>query len=194
MIVTVFLILGAIATLATLGWLAWIIVGVRLTKPTVRLEFEKTIGRENRPLLQVSFFNDPLSGWLAELLGVRRRNIEEFTMFAAIASADGAFACEIEPALHDRQSSHDIAHPLPASPFGLYAPIATYTDQGAIVIDSNTQTVTVLPPDTYECRILIHADEVDVRVMAHRFIVGAESTLFEWIGDAYNVGRRKALR
>lgn len=185
----VFIILGGIATIATLAWVAWIVLGVLFTKPRVRLEFGRRRGREG-PMLTVDFFNDPLSQWPFSFLNIKRQDIDGFSILAGLYDMKDCLICAIDTALHDRQNHHDFVFPLPASPFSLFWAPVSFDEFGPSVMDV-TGVQYYLEPGTYKLQILLHADEVDVRTVAQRFVAGIDEPVFQWIGKPYGIRPRR---
>lgn len=164
-------------------WLARRII----TKPRVRLALDTTHTNGERHLM-CHFFNDPLSTWPFGWLNIKKQNIDEFTTMNSIVSLDTGQGWEVNAVLHDRHGVHVDAPPLPASTFGVYCAVVSCDDIGASLYEENTGTRIYLYPGAYELQVLIHADEVDVRVMAMRFAVGVPgSGIFEWIAQPYRV-------
>lgn len=180
----VFIILATIATLITLAWVGWAMIGALVTKPRVRLAFTRAQGKSG-PVLQCDFYNDPLSQWPFSFLGIKRKGIDEFSAMASLVGV-----CELAVALHDRLGQHGDVFPLPASVYSLYWALVCFDDIGPFVINGEGVR-TYLQPETYEIRILLHADEVDVRVMAHRFVVGVDASVFQWVGEPYKLSRTR---
>ena len=179
-----FIVFAAIATLATVVWVVWVLIGALITKPRVRLEFTRAQGRSG-PVLECDFYNDPLTWWPFSFLNIKKKNIDEFSAMASLVGV-----CELEVALHDRQGQHGDVFPLPSSIYSLYWALVFFDDIGPFVI--NREGIhTYLEPGTYEIRILLHADEADVRVMAHRFVVGVDASTFQWVGQPYKLSRSR---
>lgn len=176
---------GAIATFVTLLWVMWIIGGLFFTKPKVRLEFTKENGTDGTPLLMCIFYNDPLSQWPFSFLNVKKQNIDEFSPSANLWDASG-FVCDLNVALHDSEGKHSAVLPLPCSIYGLRWAMVAFDDVGPNVRNAEG-ILTYLEPGTHQIRIFIHADEVDVRVMAHGFIARENANVFEWVGDPYRI-------
>lgn len=184
---------GAIATFATLLRFMWPIGGLLVTKPKVRLEFTKTKGTSG-PLLTCEFYNDPLSQWPFSFLNVKRQTIEEFWALARVIDMDrGGLVCELDTALHDRHGQHGDTFALPASAHNLSWPIVCFDDFGPCVFNENGIR-TYLAPGTYEVRMFLHADEVDVRVVGQKFVVGIDPSVFAWVDSPYRINAAGLLR
>ena len=189
-VLVAFAIVGFVATLITLLWVVWNNAGVLFRKPRVRMEFRKTQGPSESPLLTCDFYNEPLSQWPFSFLNIKKQNIQEFSVMARLFDMNGHAICELDPALHDGYGRHSDTFPLPSSIYSLHWPIVCFDDIGPSVINqSGIQTY--LSPDTYEVRILLHADEVDVRTMAQRFVAGVDASVFDWVGNPYQLSRTR---
>ena len=54
--------------------------------------------------------------------------------------------------------------------------IASANDEGAGVMAR-------LAPDTYVCKVWVHADELHSRIYEKQFVVGVDDDCFEWIEE-----------
>lgn len=180
-----FAIIGFVATVVTLVWVMWIIAGAIFRKPKLRLEFGQAQGKHG-PILTCDFYNDPLSGGIFSLLNIKKQNIDEFWVLASVNDGRGKRVCELAPALHDKDGKHSDHHPLPTSVSSVHWPIVSFDDVGPVLIDNQNALIYLLP-DTYELRFFLHADEVDVRVISHRFLAGADENVLQWVGRPHRI-------
>src|SRR3972149_4050242 len=79
-----FIVLGAIASAITLVWLAWVVIGHWVRKPRVRLDFGDLSEALDHRHLICTFYNDQLTTWLFSALNIKRDNIDEFWISAAL--------------------------------------------------------------------------------------------------------------
>jgi len=183
---------GVVVTLATALQMMWGVVLAPFKKPKIRFEFG-TVEQISGSQLVLDVYNDPLSRWPFSYFNVKRQGVDDFAIVQShvVGMSTGA-ASEIDVALHDTTGQHAAHFPLPASPYRLHAAVALFDDVGAWVNDASGIR-TLLPPDTYACLIMFHADEVLVGTMTHRFIVGTDASRFHWIGKPQRLKRRRSI-
>jgi hypothetical protein len=182
---------GVLVTLATAMQMMWAVILAPFKKPRIRFEFGM-VKQKSGPSLVLDVYNDPLSRWPFSYFNIKRQNIDDFAIVQShvIGMSSGAM-CEIDVALHDAKGQHATNFPLPASPYGLHAALALFDDVGAWV-NNSLGIRTLLPPDTYTCLIMFHADEVSVGTMVHRFVVGVDASIFNWIGRPKKLGHQRS--
>jgi hypothetical protein len=177
------LILIGFGVIFTPIWLAWALLGTFLRRPRIRLHGAKQKGRDGAQILVCEVINDPIYFGPLTMLGVKRAGFDEVSSLFSIASAttqepivSGSLA-----AWHDRGENHSYTAPLPASAFGLSFPVAVMEAGGfASAINEATHVPVLLVPDTYECTVYVHADELYSKIHKHHFVVGVEDDCFQW--------------
>ena len=180
-----FLVLAGIATIIGIVWAMLVIARAVITKPRVRLEYDKLAEQAGHDHLICNFYNDPITGWPLSALNVKRQNIESLTCLASIFTADGRRYCDLDSSVHDWRGHRAVELPLPSSMFSLFVPILLFEDDTAWAFLEDAGGRVYVGPGTYECRILIHADEVDVRVVSRQFVVRVDG--FDWVGAPRNL-------
>jgi len=174
------LILIGFGVIFTPIWLAWALLGTFLRRPRIRLHGAKQKGRDGAQILVCEVINDPIYFGPLTMLGVKRAGFDEVSSLFSIASAttqepivSGSLA-----AWHDRGENHSYTAPLPASAFGLSFPVAVMEAGGFAAINEATHVPVLLVPDTYECTVYVHADELYSKIHKHHLWSAWKTTAF----------------
>lgn len=145
--------------------------------------------------LVLEFYNDPLHGFPWNVFNIKREGFEEFFVGSASVIAETGYRVDLDPAVHDRNGQgHGNALPLPASIHPLLWIVLLFDDVGPCVVNERGISC-YLDPGTHELAFLMHADDVDVRVVTHKFVAGADAATCNWVGkpERLRSGLRKIL-
>jgi hypothetical protein len=190
-ITVVFAAIGFLASIITLIWLVWVVVGALIRKPKIDLQFWAEFNGSGDKVLMCEVGNLPIFFGPLAWLNIKRADVDEFFCLVHVFRADNmtAFASSLLPTLHDRKGNH-IEHvsPLRASSFGgVKFGVALMNRPGIASLLRGEVPPLSLPPDTYTCRIVLHGDESHIKVSEHDFVVGVSQEGFSWIGQIRNL-------
>lgn len=191
-----FLAIAAVASVIGISWLVWNVVGRALvTRPKVRMEFTKGES-DGKALLLLEFYNDQLHGFPWNVFNIKREGIDEFFVGRANVIQEDGTQIGLDPAVHDRYGQgHGDTLQLPASIHPLFWIVLSHDEIGPSVIDERG-VQNYIDFGTHEFIFFLHADDVAVSVITHRFVAGPDASAFHWVGKPHKVrtGIGKRLR
>ncbi len=186
-----FFIVAGLASLVVFPSLVWNLIGALIRRPRVRLQFDRTDDPNGAVLLGCEIINDSIYSRPLTFLGIKRDGFDEVHCRYAVFSAttNETILADNLAVLHDDKGGHHDSAPLPANFHGLNFAVAIMTmEGGGVAIIRNSAGVgQIVAPDTYRCRMFVHADELHIRVYEHDLLIGVDQDHFQWMGECRRI-------